>query len=229
LTASWQLWAEKFNTLNKRERCMVFFAGLAVIYFVLNTLLVDPVGTEHGDLTNKVAQGREQLADLKQQMAIMAKTPVLDVDASNKAKMTELNRTITAQSQALLAVSDTLVSPELMPQLLERLMRRHAAIRLVHMNTLPPVNFMQSSGDAIATQAQSQVTPISPELGVYQHGLQITLSGHYMALLQYAEALQDLSKQVLWDKAELVTKDYPTSELTVTVYTLSLDKAWLTI
>ncbi|MGZ8270097.1 MAG: MSHA biogenesis protein MshJ, partial [Methylophilus sp.] len=64
---------------------------------------------------------------------------------------------------------------------------------------------------------------------IYRHGLELTLSGKYMALMRYTEDLEKLSQQVLWDKAVLKTKEYPVNELTITVYTLSLDKTWLSI
>lgn len=223
------VWTEKWNALNTRERWMVFFAGLAVIYFLLNALLVSPATGRHTLLATEVAQARQQLQELQQQMTTLAESPLQDVDAANKAKIADLNATLLTQSQALQALSDTLVSPELMPKLLQDVMRRHADIRLVNMKTLPPVNFIHVDAPQAAQQEGTENTEVKPEFGVYQHGLELTLSGHYMALMKYAEALQGLSKQVLWDKAELVAKDYPASELTVTVYTLSLDKTWLSI
>lgn len=229
MNKSLQPMLDKFAALNLRERWMVFFAGLAVIYFVMNSLLIDPVSKKATAINSEVAQLQTQLTQLQQEIVTIGQTPVVDVDAGNKAKIAILNTQIDTQSQALTALNDTLVSPELMPQLLENLMRRYANIRLVSMRTHAPVNFIKAAN--IAEDEKTQVAQVAPEkeMGVYQHGLELTLSGHYMDLLHYAEALQGLSKQVLWDKAELAAKEYPVCELTVTVYTLSLDKTWLSI
>lgn len=229
LSTSWQLWVAKFSALNQRERWMVFFAGLMIIYFILNTLLVAPASQRHILMISEVSQARQQFAELQQQMTSLSDTPIQDVDAGNKVRIADLNAKVSAQLQELLALSDTLVSPELMPKLLENLMRKHADIRLVSMKTMPPVSFIQSLDVAATAEPQSANAQLISDMGVYQHGLEITVSGHYMALLHYAEALQGLSKQVLWDKADLAAKAYPASELTVTLYTLSLDKTWLSI
>jgi MSHA biogenesis protein MshJ len=228
LNKSLQPMLDKFAALNSRERWMVFFAGLAVIYFVMSSLLIDPVSKKATTLNSEVAQLQTQLTQLQQEIVTIGQTPTVDVDAGNHAKIAVLNKEIAAQSEALIALNDTLVSPELMPQLLENLMRRYANIRLVSMKTHAPVNFIKTANTADDIKQATQTAP-EKELGVYQHGLELTLSGHYMDLLNYAEALQGLSKQVLWDKAELATKEYPMCELTVTVYTLSLDKTWLSI
>lgn len=239
----------QFAALNTRERWMVFAAGLAVIYFGVDTALLGPVTKQHTGLRTELTQSQQQLADMQQQLTTLEHTPVVDVDLGNKAKIATLNASIAAQSQALAALNNTLVSPALMPQLLENLMQRHANIRLVSMQTLPPVDFIRATAHTAAPSdaANANLTPnagqnlnqnsnsstmrvfADAQPTVYQHGLILTLSGRYMDLLQYAEALHGLSAQVLWDKAELTAKDYPLSELTVTVYTLSLDATWLSI
>jgi MSHA biogenesis protein MshJ len=229
LNSSLQTWLDKFSALNARERWMVFGAGLAVIYFVIGSLLVDPVSKKNTLLNNDVAQLHSQLAEMQQQITMIEQTPVMDVDAGNKAKIALLNTTIATQSQALTELNDTLVSPALMPQLLENLMRRYTNIRLVSMKTHPPVNFIKTVLVDDGAPTNAGLPNVAEQAGVYQHGLELTLSGHYMDLLHYAEALQGLSNQVLWDKAEFSSKAYPMSELTVTVYTLSLDKTWLSI
>ena len=64
---------------------------------------------------------------------------------------------------------------------------------------------------------------------IYRHGVELTISGQYLDLLQYVEALESLPMHSLWRSALLQTKQFPESELTLRVYTLSLDKTWLSI
>ena len=97
------------------------------------------------------------------------------------------------------------------------------------MKTMPPENFLtqQAGGsqvEATATPVSQWKTPL-----IYRHAITFTLAGNYMELMRYAQALQGLSSQVLWDKAVLAAKAYPENELTMTVYTLSLDATWLSI
>jgi MSHA biogenesis protein MshJ len=64
---------------------------------------------------------------------------------------------------------------------------------------------------------------------IYKHGLEFTIAGNYMDLMHFSEALKGLSNKLFWQKAVLQAKEYPVSDFTITVYTLSLDKSWLSI
>ena len=41
--------------------------------------------------------------------------------------------------------------------------------------------------------------------------------------------LERLPTQIYWGRAELAVTDYPSSTLKLTVYTVSLDRAWLIV
>jgi len=47
--------------------------------------------------------------------------------------------------------------------------------------------------------------------------------------LQYLAELEKLPSHMFWGEASLSVEHYPEAVLTVTVYTLSLDKTWLTV
>ena len=64
---------------------------------------------------------------------------------------------------------------------------------------------------------------------MYKHGVQITVRGSYADLTQYMAALENLPTRMFWGMAKMNVVQYPTSELTLTLYTLSLDKTWLQV
>jgi MSHA biogenesis protein MshJ len=65
--------------------------------------------------------------------------------------------------------------------------------------------------------------------GVFKHGVQITLQGSYGDMYEYLARLEKLPWHMFWSRASLSASDYPHLTLTVTIYTLSLDKAWLVV
>lgn len=213
----------KFAALNARERWMVFFAGLVLVYAVLNAVLVGPIQRQQLHIQNEMAQSSAQLADLTQQISTLSQHPVLSVDDENTQKIARMNANIHAQQAEMSALQDTLVTPAQMPALLKGLIERHASLRLVDMKTLPPENFLTAKPAADTQPAHTDQTLI------YRHAMTMTLAGNYMELMRYAQALQAMSSQVLWEKAVLAAKTYPENELTITVYTLSLDATWLSI
>jgi MSHA biogenesis protein MshJ len=64
---------------------------------------------------------------------------------------------------------------------------------------------------------------------VYQHSVEITLQGSYPELLEYLAQLEKLSWQMFWGRISVDTEQYPRLRVTLTVQTLSLNKAWLIV
>jgi MSHA biogenesis protein MshJ len=59
--------------------------------------------------------------------------------------------------------------------------------------------------------------------------VKITVRGSYADLLQYLTALEKLPSQMFWGVAKMDVVQLPTAELSLTLYTLSLDKTWLQV
>lgn len=77
--------------------------------------------------------------------------------------------------------------------------------------------------------AAAPAPAIVPKPGslLYRHGVEITVRGNYLDMIDYMAALEGLPTQLFWGGAKLEVEDYPTSRLTLTMYTLSLDPKWL--
>jgi MSHA biogenesis protein MshJ len=46
-------------------------------------------------------------------------------------------------------------------------------------------------------------------------------------MVNYMDALESMPTQLFWGRAQLEVDEYPTARLTLTLYTLSLDKQWM--
>jgi MSHA biogenesis protein MshJ len=64
---------------------------------------------------------------------------------------------------------------------------------------------------------------------IYRHGVEITLAGNYLDLLAYLRDLEKQQSQMYWGKLDLSVASYPTATLKLSVYTVSLDLAWLIV
>jgi hypothetical protein len=64
---------------------------------------------------------------------------------------------------------------------------------------------------------------------IYKHGVEIVVSGSYGDLMAYLTELEQLPQKMLWNSVKLTVEEYPRARMTITVYTLSLDRAWLTV
>ena len=98
-------------------------------------------------------------------------------------------------------------------------------------SALPGAILAQVAAPALPAQAAPAATtnvqtPEAPEL-VYRHGVEIVLQGRYPDMVQYMSQLDTLPVGLIWGRASLDAREYPNARLTLTLFTLSLEKDWI--
>ncbi len=225
MIAYWNALAVRFAALSRRERWMILAAGLVVVIAVLNVLVVEPVVRKHRAVQSSLSADQASLATLQQQLQVLQSAPIPDPDLHNHQRLEELLEQLRQANASLVRVEKKLIRPEKMPVMLEDILRKHGQLKLVSLKTLPV-------GEVTLQKASSPagIKPeTAPQSGVYRHGVELKISGRYLDLMQYLQALEQLSWHVLWGGASLTADGGGQSTLTVTIYTLSLDKVWLSI
>lgn len=82
---------------------------------------------------------------------------------------------------------------------------------------------------AAAPAAAPASAPVKPNQLLYRHGVEIVLQGSYLDMVAYMEALEAMPAQLFWGKAKLKADEYPAAQLTLTLYTLSLEQKWIAL
>lgn len=245
---SWLTLNTKFAALNKRERWMVAVALFAVIFAAINSLFISPVLARQKVINIEIATDQAQIQHLSQQINAYNNLAVIDPDASNKQRITELNSHLKTLETQLSGLQNTLISPDKMPELLRSLLKKNGKLQLIALKTLPTKGLLEpesvdkstavSAMPTTESNNSSKVATGQQDSPVFKHGVEITVEGHYLDLLNYVSDLEQMPWHVLWSKAALNEEQatnptlinvWPTNRLKLTVYTLSLDKTWLSI
>jgi MSHA biogenesis protein MshJ len=116
-----------------------------------------------------------------------------------------------------------------MPQLLESILHKNGQLKLVTLKTLPVGGLLGDAPKNGKGSGTASANTSNDYLSIFRHGAEITVEGGYLDILAYIEALEKLPQRLLWGGAILSADESGTSRLTFTVYTLSLDKTWLSI
>lgn len=237
LSQFWGAVNTKFDALNKRERWLVFGALTFVAYSLVNALFLSPVLAKKKILSGEVSADQAQIQVLQQQMTALNSQVIIDPDAQNKQRIADLQANIQLNNSKLEGMQSSLISPDKMPELLRSLLKKNGKLKLIELKTTPATGLLESP------QAQNNTTTTSHQLpeeapsianktidGIaFKHGVEITIEGRYLDLLDYVSQLEKTSWHILWSRAELSTEHPPVNQLKLTVYTLSLDKTWLSI
>jgi len=211
----WRECEQRFARLTRRERGILLVGALAVI-FILGFSLVDSSLSRQRLLSTQIEKARADTAISKAQSQVIIRQLAQDPDTLARARIAELSIETRELDKQMEQINRGLVPPQRMARILEEMLTRNRQVRLVRLKTLPVSHLVER--DAKDDQAN-----------VYKHGIELTLQGGYLDLLTYLNRLEALPWQMFWSQAQLDARDYPAVRVTVTVFTLSLDKDWLVV
>jgi MSHA biogenesis protein MshJ len=220
-----------------RERVMVFAAVAVVLIALLNALLIEPEFLKQRRLSREVAQTQNEIRVMQEQLQAMARARQADPDAVNRARLETVRARIAEMDATLAEEQRKFAPPERIGALLEEMLSRNRRLQLVDLRTLPAVALGQNGTPAAPSPAAAKPAAEKPAAAkpagaggpIYRHGVEITVSGSYLDLLAYLRDLEKLPNQMYWGKLDLSVATHPQVTLKLSVYTLSLDLAWLIV
>jgi MSHA biogenesis protein MshJ len=214
--------ANKIDALSLRERAMVFVAAAAAIMFVVYSLMLGPLFAKEKTLRTQIAQVRNNISGIDGEISAKLSGFSMDPNAPNRARLAAVKAEIDALAGKLRALEQGLVAPEKIAPLLETILAANGRLTLVSMKTLPAAAVAEASyNQAPANEAAAGAALL------YRHGVQVTVRGNYLDMINYMNALETMPTQLLWSSAALDVEEYPNSRLTLTLHTLSLDRKWM--
>ncbi|OFZ99861.1 MAG: hypothetical protein A2Z44_04700 [Betaproteobacteria bacterium RBG_19FT_COMBO_58_11] len=224
--------AERIDAMSLRERLMIFAMLAVTLVALVVTSAIDPLSAKQKQLTQKRAQAQAQTQALEAQMQALAEAAKNDPDLPNKIRLTDLDAKRKSAYAELSNVKQGLVTPDQMTQVLRDLLGRNPRLSLVSIKTLavrPLTDAGKPAEQTAKTEAKPKEKPAANDLGLYKHGVEISVEGSYADLVAYLAELEQLPWRMYWGGVNLSAQAYPVSRLTLTVYTLSLDKTWLSV
>lgn len=233
----WQKLAAKIDARAPRERTIIFATAAVIVIMLVNAVLLGPQSEKQRQLSMRKKQEEAKIAEIQMQIQKRAQSQAFDPDEESRKRLQALKQQAAQIHATLRDMQKGLVSPDKMAELLEAMLKRNGKLRLLSLKTLPTSGLTeQPAPDAgakgVLAKALSKDKPEAPHPegdAVYKHGVEITLQGSYGELLSCLTELEAMPWQLFWSDAKLSVDEYPKTTLTLTLYTLSLDKKWLNI
>ena len=224
----WQKLNARFGALVMRERVMVLAAVVVGTAFIFDTVGIRPLEVRMKRLVQQVAETRQNIKIA--QTALSSQEAVVDPDSVKRSYRDALRKQLAEIDQSMQGLQRGLVPPEKMAKLLEEMLARSGGLQLVSLRTLPVQRVdTQNVAPSKPGDKAAKTGPRELERTIYRHGVEVTLQGSYPELLDYLAQLEKLSWQMFWGRISMDTEQYPRLRVTLTVQTLSLNKAWLIV
>jgi MSHA biogenesis protein MshJ len=224
----WLIFAARIDALSQRERIMSFAASAALLVFAVHMLVIGPLLRKQELLRSQVIQQQNNIAGINEQITQKLQEAAADPDAPARARLAAVRDESGRLGESLRTMQKGLVAPERVAPLLESILRANGRLKMVSVRTLP-VEPLSSMGAKKNTDAAAPVAPANTAKRdlLFRHGVEVTMRGSYLDMVDYMTALESLPTQLFWGKAQLDVEDYPSVRLTLTLYTLSLDEKWM--
>lgn len=225
----WRKLAARFDALLVRERVLVLVGLIVGVALLFDALALQPLEARNKRLERQIAESRNNIKIAETVLA--GQVPIVDPDDVRRSYRNALRQQLAEIDQSMQGLQRGLVPPERMAKLLEEMLTRSRGLQLLSLRTLP-VKIFETPAAALPGKAGDRTAkpvPKDPERTVYQHSFEITLQGSYFELHDYLTQLEKLPWQMFWGRISVHTEQYPRLRATLTVQTLSLNKAWLIV
>ena len=231
-----QKYAAGIDAMALRERAMFFGAVALVLMTLLQVFLLDPVLSRRNRLSAQIAQQQEETKAIQAKIQSLIRPEAQDQDALNRDKLNQLRAQMEQLDQQFEQQQKQFVAPGKMAALLESMIVKNRKLKLMSLRNLPPASVSEAAAGAAAAASAGKAAgakggparaPATRE--VFRHVMELSVSGSYFDLLDYLDALEHIPQQLFWDGFELRVAQYPLSVLTLTIYTLSPERSWLTV
>jgi MSHA biogenesis protein MshJ len=231
----WQRLAARIDARTARERLLIFAMAASILIMLINAFVLQGQLDRQQQLSRRIKQDQARLAEVQGEIRQKSQIHAADPDAENRKRLQIAKQQLAQMHRALGDMQKGLVSPDKMAELLEGILRQNARLRLISLKTLPAsalndaTVLEQSDKGKISLIEKDRGGAVQSMNAIYKHGVELVVQGSYPEIAAYLADLERMPWQLFWSKAVLDVEEYPKATLTLTLYTLSLDKRWLNI
>ena len=214
---------------------MIFAAAVVVLVALLNSLLIEPEYAKQRRLSREVAQRQTEIKALQDQLEKVARVRQADPDQGDRRRLEETRKRTVEIEAKLTEEQRKFAPPDKIGAVLEEMLSRNRRLRLVDMRTLPVAALGGGAEEPAADKPAAEKPAAAPKplpagpAQIYRHGVELTVTGTYLDLLAYLKDLEKLPSQMYWGKLDLSVDKHPQVTLKLSVFTLSLDPAWMRV
>jgi MSHA biogenesis protein MshJ len=229
----WTTFDAWISAREMRERVLLFAAAIIVPGVFLYSILVQPALAERKRIGQETQADHADIGKLTLQLQALIRSKGADPDAASRARLAEIEARIAEFQRQVDARATELVSPEKLAAVFEKILVTTPGIQVAAVKVLPrtTVSFDKTAGmiSNPSQDAKRESVPEKPLNEIYRHGVEVTLRGSYLDLVGYLRQIESQPARMFWDKVSLTVSEYPVITMKLIVYTISLERAWLTV
>jgi len=202
---------KRFNKMSLRERLILFSAVVLCSLFISYFWIIEPALLNQNKIKAQITKSVQQENLINKEIAAANKRLQEDPLEEIVKKIAFTEATLDKLNGQLEDKLLKFIHAQKMPIALTKVLSRTPGVKIIGLTSLPVKVFHTSKGGG----------ENAPDILFYQHSLQITLQGNYNAIYQYLVNVEKLQDKFYWHSIDYKVSDYPLSDVTIQIYTLS--------
>ncbi|MEK9712942.1 MAG: hypothetical protein VW258_10285 [Thalassolituus sp.] len=198
---------EKYRALSERERKLGLITAHVVVAGVYIAFIAAPLWTSALYERRQANETESNVLRLEAHLDRLRNTPVLDPNDAVRDDLEKVRTQKDVIDERIRSLTDTLVAPEYMPQVLESMLQQDRSLKLMSLEN--------SAGESVALGQEFA------DVDLFQHGVSISMEADYPALMSYLTRLDSMPWKLYWRSLDYSVEEYPKGQLHLEVYTLS--------
>ncbi|MGR8920242.1 MAG: hypothetical protein ACU85V_11525 [Gammaproteobacteria bacterium] len=218
MKATLELVLARLDALKLQERVLLLVAFVAVTGMLFLEFAFDPMAEERRQLGLRVAALNNRIADNDMLTAQIIEASQRDLNQPLRTQLEQTNTAIARFEGEIRERAGELVAPELMPEILRGVLERIDGLAFASFEGLGPQPLL--NGEHAPGEDDTGANAI-------RHGFRISFRGSYLDTIAYLRALEAMPYRFFWDSVDIEVDEHPDADVSIEVYTLSLERRWI--
>jgi len=224
--------ANQFRALDKKIRGVLILGALFLCYALMDTFLIQPMTTEYDNAVANIEKTIKSRKAIEKEISLVSNQLGIDPKLKDDDQLVALKEQIAKLDENIKTASAEFVTADEMIKFLNDLLVSSKNLELLSMEKLPLEFTILKTIDSPNKKTDSSGTKKNESMSeakIFRHGVKFQLSGRYIEIVKYMQAVESLPWRIFWEASDLNTESYPNSIVSFEIYTLSLDENWLTL
>lgn len=208
----WLQWQQKFEAVDAKRRRIWFIAALFLIVYLSYWFGFRPALDVIQAEKTKQEMQQSQVDQLSREIKQIDQRLAGDPQAAQRRRLEQLQASLLEVDQQLNQEANY-VSAADNRALLRALLNQASKVKVQSAQALPAELIYQDE--------------MNQDTGIFRHRLQLVIRGNYFSLSNYLQQLEKLEWSFYWQRLDYNVLQAPEAELTLEIYTISLERDYV--
>lgn len=212
---------KKVNKMGMRERILVLFTSLAIVYFTWDSMVYSSLFSSKEEKSNTATSIRNKITSMQTQLDKLSAAIKIDPTQSLKNNVTKLISDNNALEDEIIKLMSQLIPAKEMANLLGKVLAADKNIKIIDIKNIKEV--------PLFVDKNAKEKEASEKFQVYKHGLEIEFEANYFDTIQFLQTIENLQWKLLWSEFSYSVTKHPIAQVKVLINTLSSEQSWIGI